>query len=562
MSLEVELGTGRSGAAYLDNGTVRKDFLGDPFADRLHYVVFGAPNPYRWNEDAVACADYKRDIIDSLVKYWHELNLKVAKPLGTGWNEKKKAFWLRTEFSNGKPASMHTPFSSENEGELSDLTDNVMKPLQNRLIEAGLYGLVWQAGKGNPAAPNNFLLEKYSDGSHKWVWIDLESGVPAMLPLTPSFFKFYLPKWVQYKRPLFDDVDIKKLRAYVGKNQKDLEAKLGNEKFWALYNNITQLEFHQQRWKSMKRSHRAIEYQLKTGKIDEERAQWFKEHTADWYAREIGRISWKSIDALVFKLPPKIARKMYDIDFPRILFNIDQLISNGEYRREVGRDYFLHVISDSESRKWITPEQAAYLRGLIQETNSRKYMADVGASIGIKAIEWLVVVPVGYELYRNGAISQSEFVAMLLLKGSILRSMYSFPKMSWSAYTKIKSTNDKKRFLPYAKEFATGVGYSGFWGPEGVMSYVFSEALKLQHATAFLAGLVPVAGALAYPLEMIYSNDKLGSDLGALAVYHSAAKAGEKVPVVGGRDGHLSYLANRMPDYFIEERRPLELRTN
>jgi len=43
-----------------------------------------------------------------------------------------------------------------------------MKPLQKRLIESGFDGLVWQAGKGNPVALNNFLL----DNKRNWVWID------------------------------------------------------------------------------------------------------------------------------------------------------------------------------------------------------------------------------------------------------------------------------------------------------------------------------------------------------------------------------------------------------
>ena len=57
-----------------------------------------------------------------------------------------------------------------------------MVPLQRRLIEAGLGGLAWQAGLGNPAATSNFVLETATEDGPppRWMWVDLESSVPPL----------------------------------------------------------------------------------------------------------------------------------------------------------------------------------------------------------------------------------------------------------------------------------------------------------------------------------------------------------------------------------------------
>ena len=73
---------------------------------------------------------------------------------------------------DGRGAGLHHAFSADREWELRDLCENVMRPLQRHLIEAGFDGLAWQAGFGNPAAAGNFLLETGASGEKTWVWID------------------------------------------------------------------------------------------------------------------------------------------------------------------------------------------------------------------------------------------------------------------------------------------------------------------------------------------------------------------------------------------------------
>lgn len=190
------LGAGRSGQVFLvesQAGSIaRKVFFGDTITNLIHYFFFGAPNPYIWNEDALQSAYYRRKIITDLVQFWFSDKLTVADATDTGWHEQLKAYQLDTKFAKGRAVALHQPFNSDGDAEVKDLVHNIMLSLQNKLIQAGFDGLVWQAGKGNPVALNNFLLvDDSAPDSYHFVWIDLEFGVPALIPLNPlSLFHF------------------------------------------------------------------------------------------------------------------------------------------------------------------------------------------------------------------------------------------------------------------------------------------------------------------------------------------------------------------------------------
>ena len=277
----VEIGSGRSGRVFKStdgngNYVAIKVFTSEDFFSKfINYIFLGSPNAYTWNEDAGHSTHYSREILDDLVTYWTNGKVRVPKSTGVQWNPEFKAYELITEFIDGRHAALHHPFSSQTDMELSDLVNNVMKPLQDKLREAGFDGKVWQAGLGNPAGPSNYMLEKGQDGNN-WVWIDHESGVPAFNLLgIRSFLSFYLPKTIKHRHPLFDDVDIDKLKDYVGDHKEDLESRIGAERYSSLLENVSSLEFHQKRWKSMRRAHRSITYQLKKGNITQEQANWY-----------------------------------------------------------------------------------------------------------------------------------------------------------------------------------------------------------------------------------------------------------------------------------------------
>ena len=265
-----ELGRGRSGVVYASHEfegapLARKVFGSDGLTKLVQLLFLGAPNPYVWNEDAIRCAYLRREVLADLVEHWFGEELYVARSHGWAWNQEARAFELRAQLVDGRPPNLCHPLRSTDEDQMAALSTEIMPKLQRLLIESGFDGMVWQAGKGNPVALNNFLLEADNDAQPRWAWIDLESGVPALATLNPlALFGFYLPRSFRFGRPLFDDVDTSRLRAYVQE---------GN---WSgqLRDKVEELGFHQARWKSQARAARSIGYRLARGDLSQEEADW------------------------------------------------------------------------------------------------------------------------------------------------------------------------------------------------------------------------------------------------------------------------------------------------
>jgi hypothetical protein len=294
-SCEKILGKGRSATVYAGiDGEGRcvatKVFVGSTLAGLVHYLFFGANNPYMWSRPAIEEAACRRRILTLLVQWWFPSRLRVAKVFRVTWNDRFQVNEMAIEFIDGRGASLHHAFSELREPELRDLIDNVMKPLQSHLIEAGFDGSAWQAGLGNPVALSNFLLEHKHDGPASWVWIDIESGVPALFPLNPLvLWRFYVPRSLYYKRPLFDDVNVPKLEAYIDEHKDKLAEVLGPDSWELLCREIEKLAHYQKQWRSMTRLDRSIQAQLQRGEISSEQATWYTNHPMRWYTRELVR---------------------------------------------------------------------------------------------------------------------------------------------------------------------------------------------------------------------------------------------------------------------------------
>ncbi|HEX6885297.1 MAG TPA: hypothetical protein VF530_18125, partial [Planctomycetota bacterium] len=216
-----ELGRGRSGVVYLGRDGAGRRLACKVFASRgltrvVQVLLLGSPNPYLWNEDALRCAFLRRRILARLVEHWLGGRLRVAAAVDGLWNEEQRAFELQAELSSGQPLPLHRPGSTRGKALVRELVSEVQAPLQRHLIESGFTGLAWQAGLGNPVALNNFLLEEEAGGARRYCWIDLESGIPALVPLDPrALLRFYLPESWRLGRPLFDDVDVARLERYL-----------------------------------------------------------------------------------------------------------------------------------------------------------------------------------------------------------------------------------------------------------------------------------------------------------------------------------------------------------
>lgn len=506
------LGAGRSGRVFLVDGEdsliARKVFYTDKLAGIIQYILLGAVNPYIWNEDAIKCAFYRRKILRILVEYWFGGKLKVAEAKATRWNRQFKAYQMDTEFISGRHVGLRQPCSREQVGEFSALVDDIMLPLQQKLIAAGLDGLVWQAGKGTPTALNNFLLVNGTEGKNVFAWIDLESGVPALFPLNPvALFCFYLPRCFQYGRPLFDDVNIPRLREYLGDNQTKIEDMVGIHKYHQIVEDVNLLEYHQQQWKSMGRVDSSISYQLKTGIINQQQAQWYSRHPLLWYGRELLRIIRKFMYWMFLKLPPILMSKVIQIPYLRIIYKFGKFITSHRYRIYIARNYITSRILSWKERKQLPHAEAVNLIQHLQQDSSSEYLNDFGVHIGIKifikSLEYLVVP----FLYLVGLIDELILITWLIVGGPIYRTTYTIWRTLQAGFT--------GKDIPWI---------------------------------ALIIGLIPTVGTMAYPCQIIYSAKGRKRKIAQFIIYDFFTRIGKKIPIWGGEDTHTEHFFNRLAD--------------
>lgn len=521
----VLIGQGRSGKVYrtFENGNdlAVKVFSGvDSLTDLVNYVLTGAPNAYGWNEDAVKSAHLRREILEQLLFYWFGAKVRIAKSYGAGWHEPEKSFKISTEFVSGRPVKLHHPFSGKCDWELGDLTQNVMKPLQKNLAESGFDGLVWQAGKGNPIALNNFLLAE----DRTWIWIDAESGVPALFPLNPfSLLGYYLPKSIRYRRALFDDVDVPKLKSYVVERREDLVQLFNEDGFILLLERIKKLERHQEAWKSLGRIPKSIEYQLVKEKITAEEAEFYSSHKLQWIGRELMRFTKRAFSKLFIKLPSKIYRWLSSISYLKVLKDSVRFLFNGDYRKKSVDTLLKQRITDWEKRGQLNKRGADFLRGQADRELASPYLSDFIILIGLKPLMNVVELFVLPALFAANVINEATLVVGVALGGIIYRTVYTLARMLY-----------ERLFLPSGKRHPRWI--------------------------ALFVGMIPTFGNLAYPTQMVYAASSKSLELSEFLMYDISTRIGGKIPIWGGRDTQTEHFFNHLPDLIIRNRKALKKR--
>ncbi|MUL38896.1 hypothetical protein [Gloeocapsopsis dulcis] len=515
------LGAGRSGQVFLienqDESIARKIFAGDKLTKLVHYIFLGAPNPYIWDEDIIQCAYYRRKILGVLVEYWFNSQLKVADAIATDWNQEQKAYQIDTEFVDGRGVSLCQPFTRLRKRELPDLVHQIMLPLQKKLIEAGFDGLVWQAGKGNPVALNNFLLTnvEHNDTNGKfnyyYAWIDLESGVPALAPLNIlKLFSYYIPMSIKHGQPLFDDVDVETLKKYLEKYNTEITEKLGKDKRDAIATDVQYLEQHQSKWKSLNRVQRSIQYQLKKGKINQQQSEWYSSHIFRWYLRELVR-AWQKILRFVVELPLKIIDKLKKIQYRTFFVRVWKILILQRYRLQFTRDLIRDRIDDWEDRTQLIPEEAEFLRLRLDQEHGSGYLVDFSIHVALKIIIQsleFIVLPL---LYAIGIIDEVGFGLLFVVDGPIFRSIYT-------GYKCIQAITTGQE-IPWI---------------------------------AFLVGLIPFVGTVAYPCQLVYSTAGKRGKIAQFIVYDTFTQLGEKIPIWGGEDTLTEHFFNQLAYKIIQ----------
>lgn len=510
-----ELGRGRSGFVYLGldeagNRLACKVFDSRSLTKLVQIAFLGSPNPYCWNEDAVRCALLRRRVLADLVEHWFGDRLKVAAGRAFVWNQEHAAFELRTEFSHGSPVPLHHPLRVRGEGLLKELTSEVMRPLQDHLVQSGFDGSVWQAGKGNPVALNNFLYERNGEGG-QWVWIDLESGVPALFPANPLSLLYYLPRSFQIGRPLFDDVNAQRLLDYISKNQKALAASLGAERMSRLQEDVVALREHQVLWKSLPLHWRSIGYRLARGQISEKQAAHYRKARWRWVGREITRCAWGGLKSLT-KLPGAIARVLGRIDWIGIPRFFARVAVSQRFRGHLARMYVGRRIRAWHKRGQLSPRASRHLRDRLRREESSAYLSDFGMHIAIKPLVKAIEFWVLPMMWGVGLIDSGMLALFMLTGGAAVRTLYTGGRLLQAA----RAGREKP------------------WVALGV-------------------GLFPVVGNFAYPMQIIYSSTE--KDVAHFILYDGGARVGCLLPIWGGKDTRTEHFFNRLPDVFASFRR-------
>ncbi len=507
-----ELGRGRSGVVFrsLDGSgrqVARKVFGSSGVTKAVQYVFLGSPNPYMWNEPAVRTAVLRRRVLAELVEYWFGSKLRVARAYDHDWNEVYRAFDMRCELVDGRHAALHHAYTSSDDTELEDATGQIMKPLQSRLIESGFDGLVWQAGLGNPVALNNFLCEG-SDrrGGYRWAWIDLESGVPALIPMNPlQLFKFYLPKSIRHRGPLFDDVDIGKLRTYVAGRRAELEECLGGERLCQLDTDIESLAQNQQEWKSLARHRCSVGYHHARGSITDEQAAWYAEHPLRWYSREALR-AVRSTPRILASCVARVGRLLAKIKVIPILKSCWSGMCSQAYRERLARDYVDTRITRWSARGQLSPRHAAALRTQLQKEETSAYVTDFGVHLAIKPVVKLAQFSLMPALWVAGVVDDVFLASFLIAGGCAVRTLYTLGRCVQNALA--------RREKPWV---ALGIG------------------------------TLPVVGNVAFPMQVIFSGAHGERAVAQFILYDTFGRLGQWFPIWGGFDTLTEHVANRIP---------------
>jgi len=518
-----EIGRGRAAVVYRTRDdrqrTVAcKVFTSHGLTKAVLYVLTGAPNPYSWSEHAIRAALNRREVLAGLVQYWFDDKLRLPKTHGVAWNEEHRAYELNAEFIDGSHVPLRCTSEASVNDPLDDLVHRIMEPLQRRLIEAGMDGLVWQAGLGNPVAASNFMLERKTTGEARWVWIDLESGVPALFPLNPlALLRFYWPRSWQHGRLLFDDVDIAKLREYLKQHEAALDKKLGTEPFRSLLASVDELESHQREWKQMRRTTRSIAYCRAKRRITAAEAEWYADRPLRWHARLLQHGAASAARRVV--AASKAAwRWCARLDVGRAVRFTWRFAASQRFRRHVARRLVSQRIASWQERQFLDRRDAARLRNETRNDEAASYVADFGVHLALNPISKIIRWWILPALFALGVINGTVLFVGLAAGGPIIRTMYSMLRVLEAAVA----------------------GQRCPW-------------------VALAAGVLPGIGNAAYPMQLVHCSSDRRRRLAQFILFDAFAAIGRAVPIWGGPNSLIEAWSNRLPHAFMRTLQRLRL---
>jgi hypothetical protein len=484
----------------------RKIFHTAPGLNFIHVLLYGAPVDYQWCEAAAEVAFHRRRVLAVLVSHWFGDRVRLADATGFGLDRKGGRWYLDTEYVEGHPARLRTPFLPESTGEFQQLRSSIFPRLQNHLIEAGFVGTAWQAGKGQPCAIANFLVlddGDRSDRQARWAWIDTESAVPAIASYdVRSLVGFYLPEAVRRGRILFDDLDEGRLRRYVSSESETLREDLGEEAYARLLQEVDVLVEANRRWANLNRLHRSLGFGLFSGDITPKERDYYEQRPLRWYSRLIGVFLVSGLPRALAWLGRRAGAFLRIVNPIRWGPALVRIVWDRNYRLEVGRAFVQRRIEEWGDRGRFTEEERERLERELVDDEQNQYLADFGVHLAIKPLGWLSRVAIVPGLWYAGIVSPAVGSILILFAGLILR-------VSYSLYRFVQEAVTARSFLFVA------VGVS----------------------------MIPSAGTVAFPCQMVY-DARRGSLVPQFIVYSVSSTLAWRIPIWGGPESEWEYLAN------------------
>ena len=311
--------------------------------------------------------------------------------------------------------------------------------------------------------------------------------------------------WWRRGRPLFDDVDIDRLKDHLRSNAQELRLALGATDYETLNFKADRLGEHQRKWKSLGRLQSSIEYRLVQGDIDNLQADFYSIHRFRWALNELGRGVQASMRALLGALA-SIWKRILKLNLLDIARNGWRFLISQRYREEFVHGYLDGRIESWTRRGQLSDDHAEILRAQIGSPDSSVYIMDFGIHIAIKPAMKFVQYWLLPALFALGLLGGQTVAILVLTGGALGRTAYTAGRLIQSA----------------------ALGYERPWIALGV-------------------GVLPVVGNFAYPSQLLYSIRGEEEKLARFMLDDGFARLGQILPIWGGEDTWTEHLLNRIP---------------
>lgn len=509
----VWVGAGRSAQVYrvrlLSGGEAAlKVFRADGAARAIQNVVLGHPNPYAWSPDACETAHRRRRVLSALSRALLAPGLRVASSLGVVRDEASGRLALLTEWAEGRPPRLRGPYSLEqSERELAALR-RAMRAFQGLARASGMVGMLWQAGWGNPVAANNFLLAPGADDADPSVtWIDLESAYPPLASPSPwALLRCYLPRSLasalRRGQPLFDDVDLPRLRRFLAAQDARLAERLGPVEREALREDVEALGAAQARWKAVGRLAGQIAWRETSGAFSPAQAAWYRAHRVRFAGRVLGE-ALGAVLRLPFRGLGAAARALVALRPWQRLRALGAFYVSDAARQRTIDAYVDARLADWRARGQLAPDAAQELAAEQRAPSSRHLLADL-------LCQSLGTIPFSEALRATAAV--------LLVRGHVDPVVGGFVAASPGSVTR----------------------------PLYALIRLVVGRARWAHALALPLSAAPLVGKAAYCVPLALRGARTGREghLGAFLFYDTLSRLGRHVPLWGGRDTATEHFTN------------------